>query len=489
MMGLQTYNSLCALDWLAGRDDVDPARIGVTGASGGGTQTFLLGTIDERPKALFPAVMVSTHMQGGCTCENASYLRIGTGNAEIAATIAPRPLGMTAADDWTKQFDHDGYPDVQTVFGLFGARDRVRLSPFLQFPHNYNAQARAAMYDWFNGHLGLGWSPVPAERAFVPLTRDEASVWDAAHPAPPAGPAHERALLAAMARDADAQVAALTPRDRAGWAKYREVVGGAWEVLLGGTWPAGDAAAFTGTSRVTTPLGSAALGYVTRESNGAAIPAARFAARGMARGVAVWVDPDGKRSALSAAGRARAEALLDAGYDVLAIDAYEQGDYRAAGDPLVKVPLASERAHAGYTFGYNRPVPAERAQDVLSALHAAKALAGASGRVVLVARGAAAGWAAGARFLAGDLVARAALDAAGVGFAVADRIDSPDLLPGAVRYGDVDALAALGDSDLLLAGRTRPPSIVAAVRGARGLAAAQADAAPLSPASIAWLVK
>ena len=70
-----------------------PARIGVTGASGGGTQTMMLAAVDERPAAFFPAVMVSTHMQGGCTCENASYLRIGTGNVEIAALAAPRPLG------------------------------------------------------------------------------------------------------------------------------------------------------------------------------------------------------------------------------------------------------------------------------------------------------------------------------------------------------------------------------------------------------------
>ncbi len=73
----------------------------MTGASGGGTQTFILCAIDDRPAVAFPAVMVSTAMQGGCVCENCSYLRIGTGNVEIAALFAPKPLGMSAANDWT----------------------------------------------------------------------------------------------------------------------------------------------------------------------------------------------------------------------------------------------------------------------------------------------------------------------------------------------------------------------------------------------------
>ena len=101
------------------------------------------------------------------------------------------------------------------------------------------------------------------------------------------------------------------------------------------------------------------------------------------------------------------KGLRAAGYDVLAIDALQQGEYRAPGDPLTHVTLAHTRAHAGYTFGYNLPLPAERAQDVLAAIEAAHALAH-EGDVVLVARGAAAGWGAGASWLAGSRVARAA---------------------------------------------------------------------------------
>ena len=73
-MGLQTWNSLRALDFLAALPDVDPDADRVTGESGGGTQTFLVTALDPRPVAAVPAVMVSGNMQGGCICENASLL-------------------------------------------------------------------------------------------------------------------------------------------------------------------------------------------------------------------------------------------------------------------------------------------------------------------------------------------------------------------------------------------------------------------------------
>src|SRR5262249_55038344 len=78
LMALKTSNTIRPLDFLSGLPDVDPRRIGVTGASGGGTQTFILCAVDDRRAAAFPAVMVSTAMQGGCICENCSYLRVGT---------------------------------------------------------------------------------------------------------------------------------------------------------------------------------------------------------------------------------------------------------------------------------------------------------------------------------------------------------------------------------------------------------------------------
>src|SRR5579862_5509262 len=69
LMGLQTWNSIRALDFLESLPDADPKRLACTGESGGGTQTFMLGAIDDRLAAQAPVVMVSHSMQGGCRSE------------------------------------------------------------------------------------------------------------------------------------------------------------------------------------------------------------------------------------------------------------------------------------------------------------------------------------------------------------------------------------------------------------------------------------
>ncbi len=191
MMGLQIWNSIRVLDWFSELPDVDPQRIGVTGASGGGTQTFILCAVDPRPLVAFPAVMVSTAMQGGCTCENACYLRIGTSNVEFAALFAPKALGLTCADDWTKEVPTKGFPELQQLFRWYGAEDRLHLAAFLNHPHNYNYHSRLVMYRWMNRHLGLGLEEPLDERPFQPLSREEMTVWTEGHPKPPSGDDYE----------------------------------------------------------------------------------------------------------------------------------------------------------------------------------------------------------------------------------------------------------------------------------------------------------
>ncbi len=211
IMGLQTWNSIRALDFVQSLDEVDPERIGVTGCSGGGTQTFILAALDSRVKAAFAAAMVSTGMQGGCTCENACNLRTVTGNVEMAALFAPQPMGLSSANDWTKNMAKDGFPQLQALWQMLDAPDQVFLAPSIDMPHGYNQYARRAMYAWFNRHLKIVDDPdrlsVPdvfdgqfsetsiyAERPFTFLSPQVLTVWNDDHPRPESGEGFERKL-------------------------------------------------------------------------------------------------------------------------------------------------------------------------------------------------------------------------------------------------------------------------------------------------------
>ena len=168
LLGLQTWNSLRALDFLASLPDVDKSRLACTGASGGGTQTFILGAIDNRLAAQAPNVMVSHSMQGGCSCENAPGLRVEFSNMEIAAVPAPRPqILVAAATDWTKTMMTIEGPAVQSVYRLFRAPEKLRYVR-LEFDHNYNQPSREQVYGWFGQWLRdrPDFAPIP-ERPFT----------------------------------------------------------------------------------------------------------------------------------------------------------------------------------------------------------------------------------------------------------------------------------------------------------------------------------
>ena len=149
LAGLQLWNSLRAVDFLCALPDVDPARIGCTGESGGGTQTFLLTAVDERIAVAAPVNMVSTHMQGGCLCENPPLLRIATTNVEIAALAAPRPLLLVSATgDWTCNTPRVEFPAIHAIYQLFGAGERVATVQ-IDAGHNYNQASREQVYPFF----------------------------------------------------------------------------------------------------------------------------------------------------------------------------------------------------------------------------------------------------------------------------------------------------------------------------------------------------
>lgn len=148
-LGLQLWNSIRAVDFLLTLPDVDPGRLGATGASGGGTQTFLLTAVDDRIKWSVPVNMISGLMQGGSACENAPGLRFGANNIEIAALMAPRPMLMVSASgDWTRNTPQNEYPAMKAIYRLFDAEAKLD-HVHVDAPHNYNKESREAMYRFF----------------------------------------------------------------------------------------------------------------------------------------------------------------------------------------------------------------------------------------------------------------------------------------------------------------------------------------------------
>lgn len=458
IMGLQTWNSIRSLDFVASLPEVDATRIAVTGASGGGTQSFILSAIDPRIALSFPAVMVSTAMQGGCTCENASCLRVDTGNVEFAALFAPKPQGLTGADDWTREMSTKGFPELKQHYALMGAPNNVMLAPLYHFKHNYNYVSRAAMYSWVNKHFKLGLAEPIVEEDYPRLDRAQLTVWDATHPQPKGGDEFERQLTRYWHLDADRQLKKLTPIDPATLNKWREVVGGGFQSILQRQLPTAAEIDYERTAEEDLGDYTQFTGLVRNKRFSEQLPGLFLLPKKWNKQVVIWVDEKGKQGLLQDDGKPRdaVRKLLDAGVTVVGVDLLFQGEFLSADQQVTKNrTVKNPREFAGYTYGYNHGLFAQRVHDVLTMIAFAKHHPDKPERIDLVGLDSTGPIVATARALAGDVIHSAAINTHGLRFAGLRDFRDVQFLPGGAKYGDIPALLALNAPHALwVAGET-----------------------------------
>lgn len=462
IMGLQTWNAIRSLDFLASLPDVDPERLAVTGGSGGGTQTILLGAIDDRVKVGFPNGMVSTSMQGGCYCENCNLLRIDTGNVELAALFAPRPQAMTAADDWTKAMMTDGYPELQRIYAMSGNEQDVYCRPMLHFKHNYNYVTRATMYQWMNRHLKLGLDDPVIEQDFEPLTDAEMAVWNGDHPAPTeTGFAHARNVCRWFDQQANQKLWTDKPENPKSLEDFRDSVVDAWKVIFDQGVPESVDYQVIGSKEsngveiekgiVSVPSRKAKLPLVTVRKVGSKVSK-----------VVIWSDEQGKSAAFDRDGGPAdlLVNLVDSGTTIMLPDLYHQGELQVEGTVANQQPLIKDdRPFSAFTFCYNRTAVVQRAADLLAIV--AHATTQKPDAIRLLGTGNAALWVVPATIHAGGMIENIAIDSSRVRFCDATSYSDVNFVPGAVKYGDLPALMALRTPHALTVfANQSPPKIV-----------------------------
>jgi len=221
--GLQLWNSIRAVDYVSSLDYVDPARIGATGASGGGTQTFLLSAVDDRIQVSVPVNMISAYMQGGCLCENGPLMRLDTDNIEIAALFAPKPqLLIACTGDWTKNVAKEEWPVLKKFYDLYGAGEKTEVVQF-NYGHNYNVESREAMYAFFGRWLLNDTNKDHFKEKPFEVDAKAMRVWTEKSPRP-ADALNESQLHETLYGYFNRQLDGLWPRDAAGLSTFKEIM-------------------------------------------------------------------------------------------------------------------------------------------------------------------------------------------------------------------------------------------------------------------------
>ena len=366
-MGLQLQNSIRSIDFLESLPDVDNERIGCTGASGGGTQTFILTAVDERIKVSAPVNMISATMQGGCICENAPNLRLDASNIEIGALMAPRPLLLVSATgDWTVNTPTVEYPAIRSIYAHFNAEDKIHQVQ-IDAEHNYNKESREAVYAWFAKWFLAAEDTSAFKEVAFEVEPDEALLVFSERDLPPHAMKQDEFLPVWADRSQEA-LEKVKPTNETELQTFREEMGSGLQHALGLHLPKSTDVtlvepdgAFPTTYH--TRLSARHL-VIGRKGMGDAIPTLLFSREPLIDHdpVTLIVHPEGKANLINSETGEPCSLitdLLSADQKVLIIDVFGTGEHSDY-----------ERSETtNYFTTYNRTTAALRVQDIVTALH------------------------------------------------------------------------------------------------------------------------
>ncbi|MCS6777301.1 MAG: dienelactone hydrolase family protein [Chloroherpetonaceae bacterium] len=438
LMGLQTWNSMRALDFLASLPDVDRTRLAITGESGGGTQTMILGALDDRLAAVAPCVMVSHTMQGGCLCENAPGLRVDFSNVEIAAAAAPRyQILVGATGDWTATTNTMEGPSIASIYRLFGRPENLQYVLF-DYGHNINQTSREAVYAFFGRKLlGLMGEESLREPPYQMEPVEKLRVFPDGAPLPASAVTQEqlRTYLIDLARK---DLERHRPRDRRSLERFQQRYRPMWQHTLNVEIPQrGDLIAQAAPSVQEREVLRVTRLRIGRRGRGDSLPAVLFLPNGGPTYPAVVLtDPKGKSAFLTPDNRPGefAQAFLRRGHAVLVLDLFLTGELA---DPAAE--QARKRPFGEFFSTYNRTNLQERVQDLITASAYLRSR-GDIRSVALVGTDAAGLWA----LLAAPAADIIAADCARMDLSTDEPFLSEDLFaPGIRRMGDFQTVAFL----------------------------------------------
>ncbi len=468
MAQLQTWNSIRIVDWISTLPDVNPERIGMTGASGGGTQTLFLAAVDDRIAASAPVSWGGVCCEDGCGCGVAPGLKVDTYNPEIMALVAPRPQIMAcAADGWFPSMPHVEYPYLRHIYKLLGAENKVAVDSSARGGHNYNAMSRNIVNRFFGEHLlGAEEPDKLVDKPCTPDAKEKLLVFTEKNPRPK-GVVDSRQIRDCLITEYRRLLDKLRPHDSRTLKKFREVVGSAFYHSVYARQPKPEDVKLTKVGPTVKGSGyTITKGTMCREhyryfrasspSHREKIPYILFSPAGTKdKGtVDIIIHPRGKAGLVQLSGEPveLVKKLLADGHDVLAIDCFLVGEYqspfqRTLAPDIPRGDKYESGTRPDYRTCYNRTEQAWRVQDILTAI--GTCTGGKYSKINLIGLRRAGLWCLMARPLA-EGIGRTVIDA--------DSFDPEDdtnwagamRVPGIRRAGGFRAACALVAPDRLL---------------------------------------